>query len=330
MRVGLLAGLCLGGLIAGTGFAGVAQAAPPPYPKANGFVVDTAGKVSASDEAALEAELRSYSRRSDNEIAVLVIPTLHGQTVEKYATGVFNAWGIGKKGVNNGVLLLVAMKERKTRLEVGKGLRTVVTNDEATGILRDDVTPELRQGDVFTAVEAGLTALYAELDEGVPTDDSGPYDDTPADGFPPGPGLEPDGSGSGGFEGGFTIVPVLLLGLMALVAFLRMKPASGRTWSPAFGPGGSRAGRRYRGVPDDAATMGSAGIWAGTQRHDRATGGLFDGGVFGGGSSDGGGATSSFADSDISTSSGVDSGSSGGGSDFGGGSSDGGGSSSDW
>lgn len=309
MRGGALAGLCVAATVGVGALAGPAQAAPSPYPKAEGFVVDTAGKISAADEAALERQLKAYKRETGNEVAVLVVSTLEGRTVETYATGVFNTWGVGKKDKNNGVLLLVAMKERKLRIEVGRGLRKVLDDEEAATILDDRVRPLLRTGDVSGAVQAGAAAIQVELDAG-PDADAPPagdlpgpsrYDDAPVGGFQPVGDFDRDDDGFGSAVG-----LIFLLGVLLGIGSLVVKAASGAS---SRGPSTGRRG------------IGSTGIWSGGGS-DRTSGTWWHSSSSG---SDSG--SSSFGSS---SGGGSDSGGSSGGSDFGGGSSDGGGASGDW
>jgi uncharacterized protein len=155
-------------VIAATGPVGAAGAAPPAFPKPAGWVVDQAAVINPPEEAALERRLSAYEKKTSHEIAVVTIKTLGGARLEKYATGLFNDWGIGKAGKNNGVLLLVVMKERKLRLEVGRGLQKVINDEEAATILDDQVAPAMRAEDVIGAVTAGVDGIVAQLTHGLP------------------------------------------------------------------------------------------------------------------------------------------------------------------
>jgi len=91
---------------------------PPPI---DGHVTDRAGKLSASEKADLEQRLEGVNRATSAEIAVLILPSLDGQTIEDVAYGTFNGWQLGKKGKDNGVLLVIAVQEHRVRIETGKG-----------------------------------------------------------------------------------------------------------------------------------------------------------------------------------------------------------------
>lgn len=134
---------------------------PPPL---QGAVTDTAGKLSAADDAALEARIADYRRRTGNEIAVFIIGSLAGRSIEDVAYGAFNGWGIGKAGADNGVLLVIAPNERRIRIETGKGIGDRLTDLESARILRERTGPLLKQDRIRDAIDATLDAIEAALD----------------------------------------------------------------------------------------------------------------------------------------------------------------------
>src|SRR4051794_3985106 len=91
-------------------------------PGRNGYINDFAGRLTADERLQLENRVRNYERLSSNELAVAIVKSLDGQSIEMYGNRLFKAWGIGKPDRNNGVLLLWAPVERKVRIEVGLGL----------------------------------------------------------------------------------------------------------------------------------------------------------------------------------------------------------------
>lgn len=139
--------------------------APPPI---RGAVTDTAGRLSAADDAALEARITQYRTRTGNEIAVFIVGSLAGAPIEDVAYGAFNTWGIGKKGADNGVLLVIAPNERRTRIETGKGIGDKLTDLESSRILRERTGPLLKQERFRDAVDATLEAIEAALDGRAP------------------------------------------------------------------------------------------------------------------------------------------------------------------
>ena len=133
---------------------------PPPL---QGAVNDTAGKLTPEDDAALEAKIADYRAASGNEIVVFVIGSLEGQSIEDVAYGAFNTWKIGKAGLDNGVLLVIAPNERKTRIETGKGVGDRLTDLQSSMILTNQVQPLLKAGKFRAAVEAGVTSIETIL-----------------------------------------------------------------------------------------------------------------------------------------------------------------------
>src|SRR5689334_22495090 len=101
-----------------------AAAAAAELPTRVGYVNDFAGRLTEPDRDQLERKLQSYHAATTNTIAVAIVRTLGGESVESYTNRLFRAWGIGDKDVNNGVLLLWAPSERKVRIEVGMGLES--------------------------------------------------------------------------------------------------------------------------------------------------------------------------------------------------------------
>jgi uncharacterized protein len=111
-------------------------------------VLDDAGK------AAIEARLVAFERESSNQIVVATIPSLDGQAIEDVAVRVLEAWGVGQKDKNNGVLLLVAISDRRARIEVGYGLEDRLTDALSRRILEDRLFPALRAGNPSAGVLA--------------------------------------------------------------------------------------------------------------------------------------------------------------------------------
>ena len=144
---------------------GSAARAVPPMQDA---VTDTAGRLTAADDRELEERIAAYRGRTGNEIAVLLVGSLGRETIEDVAYATFNAWGVGQKGKDNGVLLVIAPSERKTRIETGKCVGHLLTDIECARILRERVGPLLRQDRFKDAIVAALDAIEAALDERPP------------------------------------------------------------------------------------------------------------------------------------------------------------------
>ena len=142
-------------------FATLALAAD--LPKSVGYVNDFAGRLSLSERQALESRLRDYERATSNEVAIAIVESLDGESIDAYANRLFKSWGVGKKERNNGVLLLWAPAERKVRVEVGVGLEGAIPNATAAQIVRT-VTTLFRQEEYVRGLNAGVDAIVARLD----------------------------------------------------------------------------------------------------------------------------------------------------------------------
>jgi len=134
-------------------------------PAPTGHVNDFAGVLSATEKQSLEETLVAYKESSKNEIAVVLIRTLDGDTVEDVAVRTFKEWKIGDKEKDNGVLFLAAIEDRKMRIEVGYGAEPFLTDGEAGQILRDSVTPAFREGKYGVGVRSAVAAIEKELSQ---------------------------------------------------------------------------------------------------------------------------------------------------------------------
>jgi uncharacterized protein len=132
-------------------------------PQPQGFVNDFAGLLSSQTVATLEEQLGRYEKKTSNEVVVVTVPDLQGTTIEDFAVRLFEKWGIGKKGKDNGILLLIARRERKIRIEVGYGLEPVLTDLEAYGIIVNNITPKFKSGDFDGGVVEGVNQIIRGL-----------------------------------------------------------------------------------------------------------------------------------------------------------------------
>jgi uncharacterized protein len=108
-------------------------------------VNDAAGILSAAAKSSIEAKLAAYERETSNQIVVATIPTLGGEEINDFTNRLFERWGLGQKGRDNGVLLLVAMEDRKARIEVGYGLEDRLTDALSRRILEERLFPAFRE-----------------------------------------------------------------------------------------------------------------------------------------------------------------------------------------
>ena len=141
---------------------GIAAAVDVPY--LSGRIVDDAEILQRATRERLGAALSAHESATGNEIVVLTIPTLEGESIEGYATRVFDTWKLGKKGRDNGVLLIVAPQDRRLRIEVGYGLEGTLTDVAASRIIRDVITPAFKAGDYDRGIGDGVAAIVAALE----------------------------------------------------------------------------------------------------------------------------------------------------------------------
>ena len=128
-------------------------------PYLSGRVVDTADLLPPADEQRIAARLETLERETGAQVVVLTVPTLGGNPLEDYALKVAETWKLGRKGVDDGVVFLVARDEHALRLEVGYGLEGKLPDITGKRILDELVVPRFRQGDFAGGVEAGIDAI---------------------------------------------------------------------------------------------------------------------------------------------------------------------------
>jgi uncharacterized protein len=136
-----------------------AQAKPVPVPPMQSRVVDLTKTLKPSEAEALRQQIASIENESQAQLAVLIVPTTGEDSIEQYATRVFAAWKLGREQEDDGMLLLVALKDRRMRIEVGTGLESSVTDIQAARIIDEQMTPAFRKGDFAGGIEAALQAL---------------------------------------------------------------------------------------------------------------------------------------------------------------------------
>jgi len=138
------------------------------FPQPEGFVNDFAQLLSPAFRQELETKLQNFEKETGIEIAVVTIESLEGNSLEDYAVRLFEDWRIGKKGADNGLLLLIAEKERQIRIEVGYGLEPIITDGRAGRIIREKMRPAFRQGNYDRGVRLATEQLEAYLRSGQP------------------------------------------------------------------------------------------------------------------------------------------------------------------
>ena len=141
----------------------VGALAQPSFPAATGYVVDAANLLRPEDRAALDAKLRAYDQRTTHQVVVATVPSLGGYEIEEYANRLYRHWRLGGPEQNNGVLFIVAPRERKVRIEVGYGLEGTLTDALSKVIIATAVAPRFRDNDYAGGLNAGVDAILSTL-----------------------------------------------------------------------------------------------------------------------------------------------------------------------
>jgi uncharacterized protein len=148
-------------LLLGWVFPALADVAVPPLV---GRVVDQTGTLSTDDVSALNQTIRAFEARKGSQVAVLIVPTTDGEAIEQFSLRVAEAWKIGRKKIDDGVLLVIAKNDRKLRIEVGYGLEGALTDVTSKRIIDEIITPHFRSGDFGGGISAGVERILRIID----------------------------------------------------------------------------------------------------------------------------------------------------------------------
>ncbi len=132
-----------------------------PIPPLTMRVTDLTGTLTAAQQSELEQRLADFEARKGAQIAVLIVPSTAPEEIEQYSIRVVEAWKLGRKGVDDGALLIMAKNDRKLRIENGYGLEGVLTDAASNRIIEDTMVPLLRQGQYFAAISAGVDQMMS-------------------------------------------------------------------------------------------------------------------------------------------------------------------------
>ncbi|TFG44586.1 MAG: YgcG family protein [Bacteroidia bacterium] len=135
-------------------------------PFLTGRVTDNAQIMSLETQKLLSDSLKMHEDRTTNQVVILTIPTLHGESIEDYAYRAFNEWKLGQKDKDNGVLIIVVPDDKRMRIEVGYGLDGILTDLTASRIIQDIMTPKFKNGDYDGGITAGTFAVINILEGG--------------------------------------------------------------------------------------------------------------------------------------------------------------------
>lgn len=153
---------------------GTLAVAAPQFPPLTGRVVDDAHILSPATVQALDQMLAGYERGTTNQVVVVTLPSLQGYAIEDYGYQLGRTWQIGQKGKDNGVLLIVAPKERKVRIEVGYGLEPLLTDAASSQIVTGVILPAFRTGNMEQGIIDGTQAIVSVLGgKGMPAEVTG-------------------------------------------------------------------------------------------------------------------------------------------------------------
>lgn len=235
------------------------------FPKPNTTrVVDSAQLLSPADESALDGALADFEKKTGRQFVVATIPDLEGYPIEDYGYRLGRAWGIGSKDKDDGVLLIVAPKDRKVRIEVGYGLEPYLTDAYSSLIINRAVLPQFKAGDYPAGIKAGAAAVMEQLQ--LPPEEAAARLAAAQ--------AETPGDGKGG-------IPLPLIFWLAILGFMVLPALFGR-----------KRGRRFRsGLP---IVIWGPGDWGGGHGGGGFGGGGFGGFSGGGGGFGGGGASGSW------------------------------------
>jgi uncharacterized protein len=139
-----------------------ASFAAPPAPTR--WVTDQAGFLSPSTRDSLDTALQAYEQRTGHQVLVYIGTTTGTEPIENYTVNSFAAWKVGRKGLDDGLVLFIFAKDHKVRIEVGYGLEPVMTDAASAEIIRNVIVPAIRAGDNDAAVSDGVARILATID----------------------------------------------------------------------------------------------------------------------------------------------------------------------
>jgi uncharacterized protein len=249
--------------------ASAAQAQLTAVPKLTGHVTDQAGMLEPGQRDKLEAVLTDYEAKTGSQIAVLLVKSTEPEQIEQYSIRVADAWKLGRKGVDDGVLLMVAKDNpaalRRLRIEAGRGVQGVLTDAQSKRILEDVIAPHFKQNQFYDGLVAGVGAIATLLNQ---------------EQFPAAPEDQRQRQSQGQSSGGGLLFPLLLFGAFVLMSIFR--PRGARLSRGGWGGGATGF---ILGTALGSLSRGGGGGFSG------GGGGGFSGG---GGSFDGGGASGNW------------------------------------
>lgn len=190
-------------------FLAMADVAVPPL---KSRVTDLTGTLSASEVNQLEQKLAAFETKKGSQIAVLIVPTTQPETIEQYSIRVAEAWKLGRKGIDDGALLVIAKQDRTLRIEVGYGLEGVLPDAIAKRIIEETIVPKLRQGNFAGGIDAGIEKIMGVI-QGEP--------------LPPPPARHAERGGASSGAGG-VLDNLFFIFIVLIIAGRMLQPLFGR------------------------------------------------------------------------------------------------------
>jgi uncharacterized protein len=228
------------------------------FPALTGRIVDQANVIPADVRSTIEPKLANLEAKSGIQLVVATVNSLEGQEIEPYANALFREWKLGEKAKNNGVLLLVAPKERRVRIEVGYGLEGTLTDALSKVIITNAITPRFKTGDFSAGISRGVDDIITVL-----TTDASEWEKRPS--------LRLDNQ-SGSDPTGWLILAIVIVVIMLLIVspvfrslffnvalnILLSSGSSGGSSGGSFGGGG---GGGFSGGGGSSGGGGASGSW---------------------------------------------------------------------
>lgn len=224
-------------------------------PRPSGRVNDFAGLLDSASKNELESKLAAFDRQTSNEVVVVTFASLGGESLEDFSIRLAEAWKIGKKGRNNGAVLLIFKNNRKLRIEVGYGLEGALPDAVANSIIQNEIVPRFKNADFKGGIFAGVEAIFKAT--------RGEYK-------PIAPPYSPSRSSNSPSSLLCFLFPFGMFGLIFLIFFLSKKGgARGYTysswgssgWRGSSGSSWSSGGGGYSGGGGSFGGGGSSGSW---------------------------------------------------------------------
>ena len=135
-----------------------------PIPDLHARVTDLTNTLDGTQKQTLESELAALEQRKGAQLGVLVVPTTQPEEIAQYAIRVFDAWKLGRKGIDDGALLIIAKNDHRVRIEVARGLEGAIPDAAASRIIREYITPKFRAGDFYGGIHDATTTLTKLID----------------------------------------------------------------------------------------------------------------------------------------------------------------------